>query len=109
MLKKENSTTHVTTGESLWEDLGFSAAEAAVLRLKTTLHIELMKVVEKRNLTPKQVGRILDMQQPHVSKLLRGKISDVSVEKLTKCLRMLGQQVLVTVKKAPNLQKSEVA
>jgi len=45
------------------------------MRLKVRLHIELLKIIEKKKLTPKQVERILDMQQPNVSKLLKGDLT----------------------------------
>ena len=101
------NTEHVTTG-SVFEDLGFSPEEAAVLRLKTTLHVEIMKVVEKRKLSQKEVGRILDMQQPQVSKLLNGDLDRTSADRLTKYLRLLGREVKVSTKKAPALPVAEV-
>jgi len=109
MKKETDKKSHVSTIDTLFEDLGFSPEEAAVLRLKTTLHIELMKVIEKRKLTPKEVGQILDMQQPNVSKLLSGKLDRTSTDRLTRYLRLLGQEVKVTVRKAPKLHGSEVA
>jgi len=109
MPRKTSNTSHISTVDTLFEDLGFSAEEAAVLRLKTTLHIELMKVIEKKKLTPKEVGKILDMQQPNVSKLLNGKLSRTSADRLTKYLRLLGKEVEVRVKQAPKLQGTEVA
>jgi len=109
MPRKTSKPSHVSTVETLFEDLGFSPEEAAVLRLKTTLHIELMKVVERKKLTPKEVGSILDMQQPNVSKLLNGKLSRTSADRLTKYLRLLGREVEVTTKKVSKLQGTEVA
>ena len=102
------NTTHVTKG-SIFEDLGFSPEEAAVLRLKTTLHTEIVKVIEKRKLSQKEVAKILDIQQPHVSKLLNGDLERTTADRLTKYLRLLGREVTVSTKKAPKLQGSEVA
>jgi len=109
MPRKTSKPSHISTVETLFEDLGFSPEEAAVLRLKTTLHIELIKVVERKKLKPKEVGKILDMQQPNVSKLLNGKLSRTSVDRLTKYLFLLGREVEVTTKKALKLQSSGVA
>ncbi len=105
MAKNANKPTHVSKGDTLFEDLGFPPEEAAVMRLKVRLHAELLKVIAKKKLTPKQVERILDMQQPNVSKLIKGDLSRTSSDRLTKYLRLLGQQVNVTVKKAPLLLK----
>ncbi len=94
-----DNTAHVTRG-CIFEDLGFSPEEAAVLRLQTTLHTEISKVIEKRNLTQKEVARILDIQQPHVSKLLKGNLERTTADRLTKYLRLLGRDVKVTTKAA---------
>ncbi|QDU87837.1 hypothetical protein Pla175_12040 [Pirellulimonas nuda] len=91
----------VSTVETLFEDIGFSAEEAAVLRLKTTLHIELMKIIRKRKLSPKGVGELLGMKQPNVSKLLGGNLDRTSSDRLTRYLSVLGQEVRVEVGKAP--------
>lgn len=109
MPRSANKPTHVSTPDTLWEDLGFSPEEAAVERIKTKLHIEITKVVKKRGLSQKDVAKILDVQQPHVSKLLSGDLTRTSVDRLTKYLHLLGKTVTVTVKSAPKMQGSEVA
>jgi hypothetical protein len=40
---------------NVFDDLGFSAEVAAILEMKTQLHVEIMKVVRKRKLTPRQL------------------------------------------------------
>ncbi len=109
MPKNENKLPHVSTPDTLWEDLGFSPEEAAIERIKTKLHIELTKVVKKRKLNQKEVGKILDLQQPHVSKLLSGNLSRTSVDRLAKYLYLLGKRVSVTVKAAPKIHSTKVA
>jgi predicted XRE-type DNA-binding protein len=106
MPKTPNTRPHVSTVDTLFEDLGFSPEEAAVLRLKTSLHIEIMKVVEKRKLSQKEIARILDIQQPHVSKLLKGDLERTTADRLTKYLRLLGREVKVTTR-AAKLQGTE--
>ncbi len=96
----KSSPSHVSTPDSLFEDLGFSPEESAVMRLKVKLHAELLKVIEKQKLTPKEVAEALNMQQPNVSKLLSGKLDRTSADRLTRYLRMLGQEVTVTVGRA---------
>ncbi len=100
MPKKPNAKPHVSTVDTLFEDIGFSPEEAAVLRLKTTLHIEIMEVVEKRKLSQKEIAKILDIQQPHVSKLLKGDLERTTADRLTKYLRLLGREVKVTTSAA---------
>ena len=106
---KTTKRPDTSTAETLWEDLGFSPEDAAVLELKYKLLREIMKEIDRRKLTPKQVARVLDVQQPLVSKLVNGKVSDISNDRLTKYLRRLDRKIEVTTKKAPKLHGTQVA
>ncbi len=97
MYAKKNEPTHVTRG-NVFEDLGFSSEEAAVLRVKTSLHIEILKAIEKQKLTPRQLEKLLDIPQPRVSELLSGKISRMTADRLTKYLYRLGREINVTTR-----------
>lgn len=108
MRTETNRTTHVST-HSVFEDLGFSSEEAAVLELKTALHIEIMKEIERQKLTSRKLEKVLDVPQPRVSELMTGKISNMTVDKLTKYLHRLGREVKVTTKKSRKSRGMEVA
>lgn len=97
--------THVTT-DKLFENLGFSTEEAAILERKLTLHNEIMKVVAKRKFTSRDIEKLLDISQPKASDLLNGKISQMTADRLTKYLHRLGRRVKVTttVAKRPGKQ-----
>jgi predicted XRE-type DNA-binding protein len=97
MKAKRNEPSHVTRG-NVFADLGFSSEEAAVLAIKTQLHIEIIKVIEKRQLTPRQLERLLQVPQPRVSELINGKISRMTADLLTKYLHRLGREVRVSTK-----------
>lgn len=97
MHAKKTEPTHVTRG-NVFEDLGFSSEEAAVLRVKTSLHTEILKAVEKQKLTPRQLEKLLDIPQPRVSELLSGKISRMTADRLTKYLYRLGREITVTTR-----------
>ena len=107
MHEKRNKPTHVST-DNLFEDLGFSTEEAAVLEVKLTLHNEIMKVVKNRKLASRQIEKILDILQPRASELLNGKISHMTVDRLTKYLHRLGRQVTVRTK-AAKVEETAVA
>ena len=94
---EKNRPSHVSKG-SVFEDIGFSSEEAAVLRLKTKLHLEILKVVEKQRLSGRELEKLLDVPQPRVSELLTGKLSKMSVEMLAKYLHRLGREVSVKTK-----------
>ena len=97
MIKNGNKPSHVSRSD-VFEDLGFSPEEAAVLRMKTQLHIEIMRAIEKKGLTPRQLEKVLDVPQPRVSELLNGKISRMTADLLTKYLYRLGREVEMKTK-----------
>jgi predicted XRE-type DNA-binding protein len=107
MPARKSKPKHVSTGK-LFEDLGFSTEQAAVLELKLSLHNEIMKVVEKQKLTSRQLEKLLDITQSRASELLNGKISQMTADRLTKYLYRLGRQVKVTTTRG-TLQGTEVA
>lgn len=107
MHARTNKATHVSM-DNLFEDLGFSKEQAAVLELKLSLHNEIIKVVEKRKLTSRHLEKILDITQSRASELLNGKISQMTADRLTKYLHRLGRQVKVTTTRG-TLQGAEVA
>lgn len=95
MPRNGSKPVHVSRG-NVFGDLGFSPEEAAVLRketqlrMKTQLHIEIMRAIEKQKLTPRQLEKVLDVPQPRVSELTSGKISRMTADLLAKYLYRLG-------------------
>jgi len=108
MRKETSKSSRASTG-NVFEDLGFPSEEAALLQLKTRLHIEIERAIKKEKLTPNQVGIVLDIQQPQVSDLMTGKIAKMTVDKLMKYLHRLGRSIEVKAKKTRKLQGTEVA
>jgi predicted XRE-type DNA-binding protein len=97
MPKNGSKPSHVTRG-NVFEDLGFSAEEAAILEVKTQLHLEIMKAIKKRKLTPRQLEKLLDVPQPRVSELVNGKISRMTADLLGKYLYRLGREIEIKTK-----------
>ena len=96
---RENKPSHVSKGNVI-DDLGFSPEEAAAIKLKASLHTEIMRLVEKRKLTSRQLEKILDQPQPRISELLNGKISKMSAEKLAGYLSRLGVEIKISARRA---------
>jgi predicted XRE-type DNA-binding protein len=96
---KDNKPRHISKGNVI-DDLGFSPEEAAAIKLKASLHAEILLIVEKRKLRPRQLEKILDQPQPRISELLNGKISKMSAEKLAGYLSRLGVEIKVSAHKA---------
>ncbi len=81
MPKATSKPGHVTRGE-VFDDLGFTPAEASVLKIKAKILSALLEKIKRQRLTQAQLVRVLDDYQPNISILLNGKISKMSIEKL---------------------------
>jgi len=92
---------------NVFRDLGFSAEESAHLLVRSDLMIEVQKVIASRRLTQVQVAKILQVTQPRVSDLLRGRVDLFSTDTLLDMLGRLGVQVRFILK--PSRRKLQVA
>jgi predicted XRE-type DNA-binding protein len=87
--------SHITIGDVL-DDLGFTRAEASALKIKADLLDSILREIEKRGYTQRQLVDLLDEYQPSVSNLLQGKIAKVSIEKLLYYSDRLNLQVILS-------------
>ena len=81
MQNTRNEPVHVSSG-NVFLDLGFSPEKALALKFKAKILTAVLDEVRRRNCTQARLVEILDEHQPVVSNLLRGKISQMSIEKL---------------------------
>src|ERR1035437_7636442 len=91
-----DAVTHVTRGDVL-DDLGFSRSEATALKVKADLLDAIRAEIEEKNYTQRQLVSILDEHQPAVSNLMRGRINQVSIEKLLRYVDRLGMRARLKV------------
>ena len=97
MKKNKNKKALVKRGSgNVFRDLGFPNPERE--QLKAQLTLQIYRLIQDRGLTQAQAGKILGIQQPHVSALMRGQSGAFSVERLIDFLTALGQDVEITVK-----------
>jgi predicted XRE-type DNA-binding protein len=87
--------THITKGDIL-DDLGFTRAEASALKIKADLLNAVLREIETRGYSQRQLVDLLDEYQPSVSNLLQGKIAKVSIEKLLYYSDRLNIQVVLS-------------
>jgi predicted XRE-type DNA-binding protein len=94
---------------NVFADLGLPHPEQELLKAKLTLQI--YRLIKARGLTQMQAGKLLGIQQPHVSALMRNRSGSFSVERLMDFLTSLGQDVEISVKPArkPQGQVSVIA
>ena len=83
---------------NVFRDLGFEPDEAANLQLRSDLMIQLRKRLTALGVTQLQAAHLLDVSQPRVSDLMRGRIDRFSVDMLIKLLGKAGAEVRLTVR-----------
>jgi len=81
---------------NVFADLGLPHPEQELLKARLTLQI--YRLIKERGLTQAQAGKILGIQQPNVSALMRNRSGSFSVERLMNFLTALGQDVEITVR-----------
>ena len=86
---------------NVFRDLGFTPTEAANLQLRSTLMIHLRRRLTQLGLTQSQAAKLLDVSQPRVSDLMRGKIDRFSIDMLVALLGRAGAEVRVVVRSRP--------
>ena len=82
---------------NVFRDLDFPAEEAEHLLIRADLLIQIQKVVATRRLKQAALAKVLQVTQPRVSDLLRGRLHLFSVETLIDMLARLGVRVRVVV------------
>jgi predicted XRE-type DNA-binding protein len=98
-VQKKNAklVAHRTKG-SVLNELNMSAQDRLELKLKADLHQDILKLIKRKKLTPRQLEKLFDIPQPRVSELLRGKLSLLSVSKLLYYAHLLGAHADVKLK-----------
>jgi len=90
----------VTQGSSnVFEDLGFKPAEAANLKIRADLMLDLRRHIQLNGWTQAQAAEFFGETQPRISNLLKGEISRFSMDKLIVMLARAGITVLVETKR----------
>ena len=82
---------------NIFEDLGFSHAEAEEELLKAQLGAEVFSILQSRHLTQTAAAKILGVKQPEISRLKKGKFSYYSVERLMRFLERLNCEVSIHI------------
>ena len=77
----KNEPTHITR-DNVFLDIGFPPQKALALKFKAKILVAILDEVKRRKYRQAQLVKILDEHQPVVSNLLRGKITQMSIEKL---------------------------
>lgn len=83
------------SSDNIFADLGRPDAEEAFARIK--LAKQIADVVMSRKLTQSEAADIMGLDQPKVSALMRGRLAGFSLDRLLRCLTLLGQDVEIII------------
>jgi predicted XRE-type DNA-binding protein len=90
---------YVESTGNIFADLGVTNPEEA--QAKADLVHRIVDILRERKLTQAQAGKLLGVDQPKVSALIRGRLTDFSIERLLRFLLLLGQDVHIAVTARP--------
>ena len=103
MSTKKKLPAHTKGSGNIFADLGLPNAEEH--QLKAVLVVQLKHLIVERGLSQVATAKLVALKQPDLSKLLRGQLKLVSVEKLLRMLTAFDQDVEITVK--PHRKRGE--
>ncbi len=91
---------------NVWLALGFPDAQEHFLKAQLVLRLD--RTIAGLNLTQQQAAQRVGATQPELSKILRGKFSEVSLERLMRFLSAFGHKVEIKVGQPRKGRKGEV-
>jgi predicted XRE-type DNA-binding protein len=90
---------YTVSSGNVFADLGLPNPEEALA--KAELAHKITVVIRDKGLTQVQAAKLLGVDQPKISALIRGRLSGFSLERLMRFLLLLGQDIKITVQASP--------
>ncbi len=90
---------YTVSSGNVFADLGLPNAEEAFA--KAELAHKITVLVQKRGLTQLEAAKMLGVDQPKISALMRGQLAGFSFERLMRLLLLLGQDIKITIQACP--------
>lgn len=97
---------HEQSSGNVFADIGLAEPEEALA--KAELARQVAAIIAKRKLTQVEAAQLLDIDQPKVSALLRGRLSGFSTDRLFRFLLALGRDVNIVIKPARRLRAAHI-
>ncbi len=71
------------------------------LLAKAELARKITNIIKHRKLKQREAGKLLNIDQPKISKLIRGNLTDFSIERLMNFIMKLDRDIEIVIKKRP--------
>jgi predicted XRE-type DNA-binding protein len=97
MAGKQEKEVIVQGNSNVFEDLGLDNADERLAKAK--LASAIGQIIEDRGLTQVEAGALMGIDQPKVSKIVRGRLGEFSTERLLSFLMHLGSDVEIVVRR----------
>ena len=97
---------HEKSSGNVFADFGFSPSATAELTVKSTLITTIGDTIRERELTQQEAAKLCGTDQPTLSKVLRGRMESVTIDKLAAWLNALGRTVEIHVRPYDRTAKS---
>lgn len=91
---------------NVFADLGIENPEEELTKAKLACEIE--HIIKKKRLTQASAAKVMGINQPKVSALIRRKLDGFSVERLIHFLNSLGQDIDIIVRQKPASRKQAI-
>jgi predicted XRE-type DNA-binding protein len=90
-------TNIVKGGDNIFEDLGFEPQEAANLKIRADLMLDIRRFIISKKWTQAEAAAFFGETQPRISNLMNGDIDRFAIDKLVQMLSLAGMDVRVLV------------
>lgn len=86
--------------QSVWDAIEDTPQQAASMRARSELVIELTELIKRRGMTQAEAAKLFAVTQPRISDLMRGKIDLFSLDALIDMAAVAGLAPHIKIKKA---------
>ena len=90
---------YIASSGNVFADLGTPRAEEVLA--KAELAQKIIDIIRARRLTQVQAAELLNVDQPKISALTRGRLAGYSIDRLLRFLMLLGNDIEIKVKSRP--------
>ena len=84
--------------EAFAKALGCPPEVAAVAKIKTKMILEIIKYIEKKNLTHQEVADMTGIPRSAITGIINGSLQRVSIDRLVRIMAVLGKSVDMKIK-----------
>ena len=94
---------HEIGSGNIFADIGVS--EPAEALAKAELARRISSIIKHRHLKQTDAAKLLKVDQPKVSKLVRGQLKEFSIERLMSFLMLLDRDIEIVIRKRPRTRE----